>query len=100
MQVTESVYLVAFYARDVFSVVALGASITLLIMGFFRASRGLALRNGVMEIGFVTLVAGIVLSTVPIDRALLLSRLAAVEILVAAVVVWLFSIVIQGYYGA
>jgi hypothetical protein len=100
MLVTTSVYLVAYYARDVFSIFALGAAITLFVMGFFRASRGLALRNAITETGLMALVAGTVLSTVPIDSAFLLSRVAAVEILVAAVIVWLFSIVIQAYYGA
>jgi len=94
------IYLVAYYARDLMSVTALGASIILVILGFFRASRGLALRNTVTSVGLFALVAGTALSAVPIERAFFLSRLAAVEALVASVVVWLLSVIIQAYYGA
>ena len=94
------IYLVAYFARDLMSVTALGASIILVILGFFRASRGLALRNTVTSVGLFALVAGTALSAVPIERAFFLSRLAAVEALVASVVVWLLSVIIQAYYGA
>jgi len=70
------------------------------ILGFFRASRGLALRNTVTSVGLFALVAGTALSAVPIERAFFLSRLAAVEALVASVMVWLLSVIIQAYYGA
>jgi len=94
------IYLVAYFARDLMSVTALGASIILVILGFFRASRGLALRNTVTSVSLFALVAGTALSAVPIERAFFLSRLAAVEALVASVVVWLLSVIIQAYYGA
>ena len=94
------IYLVAYFARDLMSVTALGASIILVILGFFRASRGLALRNTVTSVGLFALVAGTALSAVPIERAFFLSRLAAVEALVASVMVWLLSVIIQAYYGA
>jgi hypothetical protein len=99
MSATDVIYRVAFYARDLASVTALGASILLLILAFFHASRGLALRNTATSIGFLALAAGTALSTVPIERAFFLSRLAAIEALVASVVLWLLSAVIQGYYG-
>jgi len=99
MSATDVIYRVAFYARDLASVTALGASSLLLILAFFHASRGLALRNTATSIGFLALVAGTALSTVPIERAFFLSRLSAIEALVASVVVWMLSVVIQGYYG-
>ncbi len=94
------IYLAAYYTRDLMSVIALGASIILVILGFFRASRGLALRNTVTSAGLFALVAGTALSALPIERAFFLSRLSAVEALVASVIVWLLSVIIQGYYGA
>ena len=99
MSATDVIYQVAFYARDLTSVTALGASSLLLVLAFFHASRGLALRNTLTSIGFLALTAGTALSTVPIERAFFLSRLSAIEALVASVVLWLLSTVIQGYYG-
>ncbi len=100
MTTTISLYQIAYYARDLTVVTALGAFSVLVIIGFFRASRGLSLRNNVTAIGFLALLAGTLLCTVPIEMAFFLSRRIAVEILVASVVVWLFSLVIQGYYGS
>ncbi len=100
MSATHMIYLAAYYTRDLMSVTALGASIILVILGFFRASRGLALRNTVTSVGLFALVAGTALSALPIERAFFLSRLTAVEALVASVIVWLLSVIIQGYYGA
>ncbi len=99
MSATDVFYLVAYSARDLMSVAALGASILLLVMAFFHASRGLMLRNTLISIGFLALVAGTALSAVPIERAFFLSRLSAIEALVASVGVWLLSVIIQGYYG-
>jgi len=99
MSATDVINQVAFYARDLASVTALGTSSLLLILAFFHASRGLALRNTATSIGVLALAIGTVLSTAPIDRAFFLSRLAAIEALVASVVLWLLSVVIQGYYG-
>jgi len=100
MSLTNVIYLLTFYARDLSSLVALAASIALVIMGFYRASRGLALRNTVTSVGLIALIVGITLCTVPVDKAFFLSRVTAVEILVATVAVWLLSVIIQGYYGA
>jgi hypothetical protein len=100
MSATDIAYLAAYWTRDLMSVTALGASILLLILGFFHASRGLALRNAVTSTGLFALIAGTALSAVPIERAFFLSRLDAVEALVASVVVWLLSVIIQAYYGA
>ena len=100
MSVTDTLYQVAYYARDLTAMTALGASSVLLIMGFFRASKGLGLRNKVTAVGVLALIVATGLSAVPIDRALFMSRLSAVEVLVASLVVWLFSLVIQGYYGS
>ena len=99
MSTTDILYRMAYYARDLMSVTALGASLTLLVLGFFHASRGLALRNTLTSVGFLALAAGTALSAVPIERAFFLSRLSAIEALVASVVVWLFSVLLQGYYG-
>ena len=99
MSTTDALYLIAYYARDLMSMTALGASLVLLILGFFHASRGLALRNSLTSIGFLALVAGTALSAVPIERAFFLSRLSAIEALVTSVVVWLLSVLLQGYYG-
>ena len=99
MSATDVFYLVAYSARDLMSVAALGASVVLLVLAFFHASRGLMLRNTLTSIGFLALVAGTALSAVPIERAFFLSRLSAIEALVASVVVWLFSVIIQAYYG-
>ena len=99
MPITDALYLLAYYARDLLSVIALGASLMLMILGFFHASRGLALRNALTSIGVLALVAGTVLSAVPIERAFFLSRLSAIEALVASVGVWLFSVLLQSYYG-
>jgi hypothetical protein len=85
MSLTDSIRLVAYYARDLMAVTALGASIILLILAFFQASRGLALRNTATSIGFLALVAGTALSAVPIERALFLSRLSAIQALIASV---------------
>lgn len=99
MSTTDALYLIAYYARDLMSMTALGASLVLLILGFFHASRGLALRNSLTSVGFLALAAGTALSAVPIERALFLSRLSAIEALVTSVVVWLLSVLLQGYYG-
>ena len=99
MSATDTLYLLAYYARDMMALTALGASIVLLILAFFHASRGLALRNTITSIGVLALLIGTILSAVPIEQALFLSRLSAIENLVASVIVWLFSVVIQGYYG-
>jgi hypothetical protein len=99
MSATDAAYLMAYYARDLMSVTALGASSLLLVLAFFHASRGLALRNTVTSVGLLALVAGTALSAMPIERAFFLSRLSAIEALVASVVVWLLSVIIQGYYG-
>ena len=99
MSVKDVIYLLAFYARDLMAMAALGASIMLLILGFFHASRGLALRKTAMSISLLGLVAGTALSAVPIERAFFLSRLAAIQALVASVGVWMLSVIIQEYYG-
>ena len=99
MSTTDALYLIAYYARDLMSVTALSASLLLLVMGFFHASRGLALRNILTSVGVLALVTGTALSAVPIERAYFLSRLSAIEALVGSVVVWLFSVLLQGYYG-
>ena len=99
MSITDALYLIAYYARDLMSVTALGASLVLLVLGFFHASRGLALRNALTSVGVLALVAGTALSAVPIERAFFLPRLSAIEALVASVAVWLFSVLLQGYYG-
>ena len=99
MSATDVSFLVAYAARDLMSVAALGASVLLLVLAFFHASRGLTLRNTLTSIAFAALVAGTALSAVPIERAFFLSRLSAIEALVASVVVWLISVIIQGYYG-
>jgi hypothetical protein len=99
MSATDVFYLVAYSARDLMSVAALGASVILLVLAFFHASRALMLRNTLTSIGFLALVAGTALSAVPIERAFFLSRLSAIEALVASVGVWLLSTIIQGYYG-
>jgi uncharacterized membrane protein HdeD (DUF308 family) len=99
MSATDTLYLLAYYARDMIALTALGASIVLLILAFFHASRGLALRNTVTSIGVLALLIGTILSAVPIEQAFFLSRLSAIENLVASVIVWLFSVAIQGYYG-
>ncbi len=99
MSATDALYLIAYYARDLMSVTALGASLVLLVLSFFHASRGLALRNTLTTVGVLALVAGTALSAVPIERAFFLPRLAAIEALVASVAVWLLSVLLQGYYG-
>ena len=99
MSATDVIYRAAYYARDLMSVTALGASTVLLLLAFFHASRGLALRNTLTAIGFLALVAGTALSAAPVERAFFLSRLSALEALIASVAVWLFSVIIQGYYG-
>ena len=99
MSITGALYLIAYYVRDLMSVTALGASLVLLVMGFFHASRGLALRNALTFVGVLALVAGTALSAIPIERAFFLSRLSAIEALVGSVIVWLFSVLLQGYYG-
>ncbi len=99
MSTTDALYLIAYYARDLMSMTALGASLVLLILGFFHASRGLALRNSLASVGFLALTAGTALSAVPIERAFFLSRLSAIEALVTSVVAWLLSVLLQGYYG-
>ena len=99
MSLTDFSRLVAYYTRDLMAVAALGASILLFILAFFHASRGLALRNTAMSIGVLALAAGTALSAVPIERAFFLSRLSAIQALVASVGVWLLSVIIQGYYG-
>ena len=100
MSVTDTLYQVVYYARDLTAMTALCASSVLLIMGFFRTSRGLGLRNTATAVGALALIVATGLSAVPMDMALFLSRLSAVEVLVASLVVWLFSLVIQGYYGS
>ena len=99
MSITDALYLMAYYARDLMSVTALGASLVLMVLGFFHASRGLALRNALTSVGVLALVAGTALSAVPIERAFFLPRLSAIEALVTSVAVWLFSVLLQGYYG-
>ena len=99
MSITDALYLIAYYARDLMSVTALGASLALLVLGFFHASRGLALRNALTTVGVLALVAGTALSAVPIERAFFLPRLSAIEALVASVAAWLLSLLLQGYYG-
>ncbi len=99
MSTTDALYLLAYYARDLMSVIALGASLMLLALGFFHASRGLALRNALTSVGVLALVAGTALSVVPVERAFFLSRLSAIEALIASVAVWLFSVLLQSYYG-
>ena len=91
--------LLAYYGRDLMAMVSLGASIVLVILGFFHASRGLALRKTAMSISLLGLVAGTALSAVPVERALFLSRLTAIQVLVASVGVWMLSVLIQEYYG-
>ena len=100
MPAMDVIYQIAYYARDLAAMTALGASCVLLIAGFFRASKGLGQRNAATAVGVLALIAATGLSAVPIDRGLFLSRLAAVEVLVASLVVWLLSLVIQGYYGS
>jgi hypothetical protein len=58
MSVKDVSYLLAYYARDLMAMAALGASIMLLIMGFFHASRGLALRKTATSIILFALAAG------------------------------------------
>src|SRR5512136_768607 len=100
MPVMDLIYRIAYYARDLAAMTALVAAGVLLIAGFFRASKGLGLRNTATAVGVLALIVATALSAVPIDRALFLSRLTAVELLVASLVVWLLSLVIQGYYGS
>ena len=99
MSITDALYLVTFYTRDLMAVTALGASLLLLVLGFFHASRGLALRNALTSVGVLALVAGTALCTVQMERAFFLTRLSAIEALVTSVAVWLFSVLLQGYYG-
>ena len=99
MSVKDVSYLLAYYVRDLMAVAALGASIMLLILGFFHASRGLALRKTATSIILCALVAGTALSAVPIERGFFLFRLSAIQALVASVGVWMFSVIIQEYYG-
>jgi len=99
MSTKDVVYLLAYYARDLMAMASLGASIMLVILGFFHASRGLALRKTATSIGLFALAAGTALSAVPIERALFLSRLTAIQALVASVGVWMLSVLIQEYYG-
>ena len=99
MSTKDVVYLLAYYARDLMAMASLGASIMLVILGFFHASRGLALRKTAMSISLLGLVAGTALCAVPVERALFLSRLTAIQVLVASVGVWMLSVLIQEYYG-
>jgi hypothetical protein len=99
MSVKDVSYLLAYYARDVMAMAALGASIMLLILAFFHASRGLALRKTAMSIIIFALAAGTFLSAVPVESGFFLSRVVAIQALVASVGVWMLSVLIQEYYG-
>jgi len=99
MSTKDVVYQLAYYGRDLTAMVSLSASIVLVILGFFHASRGLALRKTAMSISLLGLVAGTALCAVPVERALFLSRLTAIQVLVASVGVWMLSVLIQEYYG-
>ena len=99
MSMKDVIYLLAYYARDLMAMAALGASIMLLILGFFHASRGLALRKTATSIILFALAAGTALGAVPIERGFFLSRVTAIQALVASVGVWMFSVLIQEYYG-
>ena len=99
MSVKDFIYPLAYYGRDLMAAAALGASIVLLILGFFHASRGLALRKTATSISLFALATGTALCAVPIEKALFLSRVTAIQALVASVGVWMLSVLIQEYYG-
>jgi hypothetical protein len=89
----------AYYARDVLAMGSLGASVLLLILAVAISSRRSAFRDALTLIDFLALIGALVLCLANVERGVYLARAVAVELLAGSVLVFLISLVAQGYYA-